>query len=179
MIRLLYVGCIKKDRFIYEAVKGVSMVDGFEILFKSKDDGHLSGCSYMLCMYDPKKKNNRYGMPNKLYLALKYHMPVIVSENTDAGKFVRGFGCGYTCEYSLDAFVSLLKSIPLHNTELLSRRASDAYMRFNWETDKKELLELYGYKKEKDNDPIHTTAASKTVRLIKEEFERAVVADKL
>ncbi len=143
MIRLLYVGGINPGRFIYEAVKGVSMVDGFELLFKGKDDGKKSSCSVMLCMYDPKIKNNRFNMPNKLYLALKYKMPIIVSKNSEAAKLVNKYGCGFTCEYNLDSFVELLNNIHINSINEMCKLAGQAYRDHNWEMDKKVLLNLY------------------------------------
>ncbi len=142
MIRILYVGAIKKNRFISEAIKAISNTD-CSLLIKGRDDGHLSGCSFMLCMYNPSVKNNRYGMPNKLYLALKFGMPVIVSDNTDAAEFVKKYRCGIVCEYDYSAFTEMLKNIHKYPLVLGSTNARTAYKTYNWGNDKKELEKIY------------------------------------
>ncbi len=142
MIRILYVGGIKRGKFISEAIKAISNTD-YSLLIKGRDDGHLSGCSFMLCMYNPNRKNNKYGMPNKLYLALKFGMPVIVSKNTDAAEFVKKHKCGIVCEYDYNTFTEMLKSIHKYPLILGSANARTAYKIYNWDNDQKELEKIY------------------------------------
>ena len=135
-----YIGGISKIRFIYESVQAVCETPGYQIAFAGTT---LPECDIVLCMYDPGILNNRFGMPNKLYTALKHGKPVIVSSGTDAERFVDLWRCGVSCEYSIDKFKALLSSGELDNIESITRRARIAYESCNWQVDSKKLVEVY------------------------------------
>lgn len=52
-----------------------------------------------------------FASPVKLYEYLGYHKPVLASEGTLTGRFVRENGVGWTVSYSVEAVVELLKNL--------------------------------------------------------------------
>src|SRR5438128_11961117 len=53
-----------------------------------------ANCNAVAVLYDPKVPNNRFAAPNKLFEAMMFSKPVIVSEGSAAAALVRAVGCG-------------------------------------------------------------------------------------
>lgn len=72
--------------------------------FKNPDDLQrvYSSFDIVACNYDAKGANERIAEPNKLYEAIFFNKPILVSENTFLGKEVRKMGVGYVAETSSD-----------------------------------------------------------------------------
>lgn len=133
-----YVGGLSPSRFIQETVRVACAGAGVEFRLAGQ---HLPECDIALCLYDPKFRNNRYGMPNKLYTALKEGRPIIVTKGSDAGDFVERMQCGVTCEYDIQSFMKLLNNMP--DLTILEKNARLAYKTYNWYLDKQKLVAVY------------------------------------
>jgi glycosyltransferase involved in cell wall biosynthesis len=58
-----------------------------------------SEASCVLAMYDTSSLNNQIGLPNKLFEAMAYGKPVIVSKHSLAARVVAEHNCGLSVEY--------------------------------------------------------------------------------
>ena len=81
------------DRLVSQ--KGNVVLHG---LFKNPDDlpKIYSNLDFVVCAYDVTKVNPRYAEPNKLYEALYYDTPMIVSENSFLADKVLELGIGFS-----------------------------------------------------------------------------------
>lgn len=72
--------------------------------FKNPDDLQrvYSTFDIVACNYDAKGANERIAEPNKLYEAIFFNKPILVSDNTFLGKKVSRMGVGYVAETSSD-----------------------------------------------------------------------------
>src|SRR5439155_1216008 len=58
-----------------------------------------AACQVVAALYDPRVPNNRFAAPNKLFEAMMFAKPVLVSEGTLAADIVREVGCGLVVRY--------------------------------------------------------------------------------
>src|SRR5207245_9014430 len=58
-----------------------------------------AACDVVAALYDPSVPNNRLAAPNKLFEAMMFSKPVLVSEGTAAADIVREVGCGRVVRY--------------------------------------------------------------------------------
>lgn len=66
----------------------------------------------ILCTYDNRDQNVLFAEPNKLYEAMYFKKPIIVSTNTFLEKKVRSLGIGYSVDpFDDDAIIQLLRSL--------------------------------------------------------------------
>ena len=82
--------------------------------FKNPDDLPMiySNIDVLLSAYDTNSLNAQYAEPNKLYEAIFFRTPIIVSENTFLAKQVAKFGCGYTVDpFDKSAIINLVTYI--------------------------------------------------------------------
>jgi glycosyltransferase involved in cell wall biosynthesis len=82
--------------------------------FKSPDDlsAIYEKTDVIISCYDTKDLNERILEPNKLYEALFFMKPIIVSSNTFLSERVKKFGCGYSIDATNDNnIISFLNSI--------------------------------------------------------------------
>jgi glycosyltransferase involved in cell wall biosynthesis len=72
--------------------------------FKNPDDLKrvYSSFDIVACNYDAKGANERIAEPNKLYEAIFFNKPILVSDNTFLGKKVNRMGVGYVADTSSD-----------------------------------------------------------------------------
>ena len=72
--------------------------------FKNPDDLDrvYSSFDIVACNYDATGPNERIAEPNKLYEALFYNKPILVSQNTFLGAKVERMGVGYVIDTSND-----------------------------------------------------------------------------
>lgn len=59
----------------------------------------LSKCDAMFALYDPRMPNYKYSSPNKLFEAMMFGRPIIVSRNTSMDKIVERYKCGIVIDY--------------------------------------------------------------------------------
>lgn len=82
--------------------------------FKNPDDlmKIYQNINIIVACYDIQSLNERIAEPNKLYEALYFQKPIIVSENTFLAERVREYNCGYAIDASNDdSIISFIESI--------------------------------------------------------------------
>jgi len=98
-------------------------------------------------LYDPSVPNNRFAAPNKLFEAMMFSKPVIVSDGTSAAEIVREEACGLVVPYGdREALKRALESLMLSPTEsaAMGARGRAAFeRRYNWKAMEPLLLETY------------------------------------
>src|SRR5207302_846041 len=106
-----------------------------------------AGCQVVAALYDPAVPNNRFAAPNKLFEAMMFEKPVLVSEGTLAAEIVREVGCGMVVPYGdREALKRALEKLMLSSEEAsamgaLGRAAFE--QRYNWKAMEPILLRLY------------------------------------
>jgi glycosyltransferase involved in cell wall biosynthesis len=98
-------------------------------------------------LYDPAVPNNRFAAPNKLFEAMMFAKPVLVSEGTLAADIVRDVGCGLIVRYGdREGLKKALESLMLSPPEAgaMGARGRDAFeRRYNWRAMEPILLKAY------------------------------------
>ncbi len=88
--------------------------------FKNPDDlvNIYSNIDIVVACYDTQSINERIAEPNKLYEALYFRKPIIVSENTFLAERVKELGCGFVINATNDhSIISFLNSITRNDLE--------------------------------------------------------------
>ena len=104
------------------------------------------GANVLLAIYNPKNTNNRMSVPNKLFEAMAYGKPIIVSKGSWAGDVVEEEKCGIAIEYDGDAVFQALKELrdDPKMLETLGANGLRAHkQKYNWRAEKRKLVELY------------------------------------
>jgi len=97
-------------------------------------------------VFDPTRRLNRVGAPNKLFEALAAGRPVLVAKGTWAATAVEAAECGLAIEYSKDALGAALRSLVADPglRERLGRNALRlAVKQYNWARDEAALREAF------------------------------------
>ena len=106
-----------------------------------------AACQVVAALYDPGVPNNRFAAPNKLFEAMMFAKPVLVSEDTLAGDIVREVGCGLVVRYGdREALKKALESLMLSSSEAaaMGARGRAAFeRRYNWKAMEPRLLDTY------------------------------------
>ena len=82
--------------------------------FKNLDDLSkiYSNIDIIVACYDVQSLNERIAEPNKLYEALYFNKPIVVSKNTFLAERVKTFGCGFEIDASKDeSIISFIDSL--------------------------------------------------------------------
>jgi glycosyltransferase involved in cell wall biosynthesis len=171
---LLYSGLLGKGRGIYELVKIAERIDNVTVVIcgfgseakaikklseKVKNLTYLGFVSrqeqlqwmikadIMAIMYDPNISVYKVASPSKLYEAMIFGKPVIVSKGTVAEKIVVEENCGVSTEYGniddlVNAVLLLAKDEKLR--EKLGNNAKQSfYRKYDWEISKQKLVKIY------------------------------------
>lgn len=106
-----------------------------------------ASCHAVAALYDPSVPNNRFAAPNKLFEAMMFSKPVIVSDDTTAADIVREEGCGLVVPYGdREALKRALESLMLSPAEsaAMGGRGRAAFeRRYNWTAMEPLLLATY------------------------------------
>jgi glycosyltransferase involved in cell wall biosynthesis len=106
-----------------------------------------AACQVVAALYDPGVPNNRFAAPNKLFEAMMFAKPVLVSEDTLAGDIVREVGCGLVVRYGdREALKKALEALMLSSSEaaVMGARGRAAFERgYNWKAMEPRLLDAY------------------------------------
>ena len=91
----------------------------FHGVFKTPDDMPIiySQLDLVLSTYDTDSDNVRYAEPNKLYEAIYFETPIIVSSNTFLCKKVRELGVGFELEVNESSVIAFIKGLTLAKIE--------------------------------------------------------------
>ena len=106
-----------------------------------------AACQVVAALYDPRVPNNRFAAPNKLFEAMMFAKPVLVSEGTLAADIVQEVGCGLVVRYGdREALKKALESLMLSSSEAaaMGARGRAAFeRRYNWKAMEPRLLDTY------------------------------------
>ena len=106
-----------------------------------------AACDVVAALYDPSVPNNRLAAPNKLFEAMMFSKPVLVSEGTAAADIVREVGCGLMVPYGdREALKRALESLMLSPAEsdAMGVRGRAAFeTKYNWNAMEPRLLDAY------------------------------------
>lgn len=86
--------------------------------YKNPDDLEMiyQNVDFVVACYDPESLNERIAEPNKLYEAMYFKKPIIVTTGTYVEKQVEKFGCGFAIDASSDDnIIDFINSISLEN----------------------------------------------------------------
>ena len=104
-------------------------------------------CQVVAALYDPAVPNNRFAAPNKLFEAMMFNKPVLVSEGTLPADIVREVGCGIVVRYGdREALKRALEKLMLSSEEasaMGARGRAEFERRYNWKAMEPILLQLY------------------------------------
>jgi glycosyltransferase involved in cell wall biosynthesis len=104
-------------------------------------------CDVVAALYDPSVPNNRLAAPNKLFEAMMFSKPVLVSEGTAAAEIVREVGCGIVVRYGdREALKRALESVmlsPAKSAAMGARGRAAFETKYNWGAMAPRLLDSY------------------------------------
>jgi len=106
-----------------------------------------ASCHAVAALYDPSVPNNRFAAPNKLFEAMMFSRPVLVSRGTAAADIVREVGCGIVVPYGdREALRRALESVMLSpaDSAAMGARGRTAFeTKYNWQAMEPRLLDSY------------------------------------
>lgn len=102
----------------------------------------------IVALYDPAIPGNRLASPNKLFEAMMFGKPVIVSEGTRMAEIVRNHGCGIAVPYgdrrALQAAVERLMLSPGDAATIGARGRAAYEAAYTWQVMSDRLVDAYG-----------------------------------
>lgn len=106
---------------------------------------NVSKCDAVVCMMDPSNGNNAIGTPNKLFEAMAYGVPAIVTDGTHSGDMVKHLNCGVAVEYSARGMSSAISLLKDHQARKRMGRCGRAAAEkdYNWMAMKERLCAVY------------------------------------
>lgn len=174
-LTLLYIGSLNRNRFLLELVDVVKDLPDVRCIIGGigKSDyvnmlkdrcNHTQNIEFIgrvpmeevlpmtkkadavVCMFNPEHPLTRIGLPNKVFEAMVTGRPIIVSEGTYLGKFVRKEKCGLVVPYTKNglrsAIIKLRDNLKLRE-ELGKNALKAAIEKYNWEKQEEKLLKIY------------------------------------
>lgn len=106
-----------------------------------------AGADVIPVLYDPAVPNNLFASPNKLFEAMMFGVPVVVSDGIGVADLVRETGIGLVVRYgdvaALSEAVRKLRESPDLRSELGRRGRALYEARFRWDVMKGRLVEGY------------------------------------
>lgn len=102
----------------------------------------------VLCIFDPENKNNKVGLPNKVFEAMVCGRPVMVTKDTYSGKFIEDNKCGFSIDYTKDSFKETLIRLskqPDICEEMGENALRNAVENYNWEKQEEKLVHTYDH----------------------------------
>jgi len=134
------IDAIQKKSAGYDNVEFIGRVSSQEVLSKTL------GSNAIICLLNPKNRNNQAGLPNKVFEAMVTGRPIIATKGLYYSGIIERNDLGITTNYDpsniTDAVVKLRDDPRL--CERLGRNGLKAALeKYNWENEEKKLLEVY------------------------------------
>lgn len=146
----LIIGGYADDNTIHELKKNMENMNNAKFIGKITDEEaikHTIKADLLFALYDPSGLSNRYLSPNKLFEAMMYAKPILVSENSTMAEIVRenNYGIVVNCRDVKEIKGAIIK---LKNDQglcmQLGENARKAYdEKYNWQIMEQRLLGLY------------------------------------
>lgn len=146
----LIIGGYADDNTINELKKNMENIKNAKFIGKITDEEAIKytiKADLLFALYDPSGLSNRYLSPNKLFEAMMYAKPILVSENSTMAEIVRenNYGIVVNCRDVKEIKEAIIKL--KNNPELceqLGKNARKAYDKnYNWQIMEQRLLDLY------------------------------------
>ena len=142
----------KKENMYDEVKKLSSKYDNIEFLGSipyGEVIPYTMKADAVLCMVNPNDVNNKIASANKQFEAMVCGKPIICTKDTRSGEITEKEKCGLVVDYSKEglreAIITLRDSPKL--CEKMGRNGLKAAInKYNWENERKKLIELYGKK---------------------------------
>lgn len=101
-------------------------------------------CKIIIAPYDTSYPNNKLASPNKLFEAMKYGKPSLVSDGTVMGNIVKEENCGETFKYGdKKEFIKKFKLVEKNYSEY-SKKANKAFnKKYSWNIATQNLVKMY------------------------------------
>lgn len=159
-----YIGLIEKERGFDSIINIVTQMDNVELIIggtgpyekeireRIKKDSILnvkiigkispyekaleivSKFDTTFALYNPEVANYRYSSPNKLFEAMMFEQPIIVSKNTSMDETVKKYKCGIAVGYNnaveILKAISELINLKMRGENPYGRNGRDAYLKF-------------------------------------------------
>jgi succinoglycan biosynthesis protein ExoL len=169
-IKIFYAGGLSRDRGILWLIEIAKKFKNFQVIvagegilkdkilqasnylenliYLGKMETHLVYSIYPLVdivyvVYDPNYPHNKLSSPTKLFEALYFKKPVILTKGTYWDEIVEKYGCGWTIDYNLESLLNVLKNISKDDIKSKSLKTENLYEKVKWENSEKELINLY------------------------------------
>ncbi|MBN2881013.1 glycosyltransferase family 4 protein [Candidatus Woesearchaeota archaeon] len=128
------------NSFQNKSVKLLGRVSHSQVIEHSKNSFAI------IALYNPRYPNVKLASPNKLFDAMKFGKPVIVSKGTTMSRIVEKYHCGVSVKYG--DFIDFQKALNvLSDTKkysTFSKNARESFEKyFNWEIMEKRLISMY------------------------------------
>lgn len=146
-IKFLVAG--KKEAF-YNAVKNrcekYDNVDFLGSLPMSEVIDYTLKSDAVICLFDPKNKNNKVGLANKQFEAMACGRPIICSKGIYSGEMTEKLNCGVVTEFSEEGIVEAvtkLRDEPELCVALGKSALKAAVNEYSWDKQEKDLIKTY------------------------------------
>ncbi len=175
VLTLVYIGTLNRARFILELIEAVDVLEGVRLVVAGFGKDHYleavrKACwivpnaefvgkvaqrdvlpmtlaaDAVVCLTDPRDRNNSIGVGNKLFEAMACGRPILVSKDTYLAEFTEKHGVGFAVEHSLDGVrdgLIRLRDDPGLRETLGKRALQRALEEFNWGAQEERLLGIY------------------------------------
>jgi len=124
----------------YENVEFLGTIPIEEVIPKTLES------DVVISILDPNDPNCKIALLNKQFEAMVCGRPIIVTKGTYAGEMTEKLKCGITVKYNEEAVknaILKLRENPKLCEELGKNALKAAIEKYNWENEKKKLLEVY------------------------------------
>jgi len=174
-LSLIYLGSLNDCRFLPEAIEVVREIPNVELImggigkpeylkFLKEKCSKIKNINFIgtipmeevlpmtkksdviICMFDPKYRINKVGLPNKLFEAMVCGRPIICTKGIHSGDFVEKEKCGLAINYSTDELkktIIRLRDNPKLCEELGKNGIDAAVKKYSWEKQEEKLLNVY------------------------------------
>jgi glycosyltransferase involved in cell wall biosynthesis len=145
-------GCLLRiagnGRMTDEVTRAAASCDRVQFLGYIPQDKVLENVSRsdaVICMMEPSNGNNRIGTPNKMFEAMAYGVPAIVTAGTHSGDLVRRLDCGVAVDYSTNGMSAAISSLkdPSARRRMGRNGRAAAEKDYNWKAMKERLCAIY------------------------------------
>jgi glycosyltransferase involved in cell wall biosynthesis len=131
---------VKKRSMKYDNVEFLGSIPFNQVIPKTLESDAV------ICMIDPKDKNNRIAAANKQFEAMVCGRPIICTKGTYSGDLTKKEKCGLVIDFNKEDFrkaITQLKNSPSFCEEFGRNALNVAINRYNWEIEEKKLIKLY------------------------------------